>query len=420
MKRLRLLLVGLMLTASAVIAGFVPADDSNIQYIGRIDFADKKAPLISWAGPCVRANFTGTSLKVKMDDKGNQHMFCVIIDGDFEKGHVITCDAGEGTYDVASGLEDKTHEVLIHKRTDGGANQTAFLGFELDEGASLKAPPARPGLRMEVYGDSISTGLGGDRKRGKEHSKEATDNVFSYGARTARNINAEFHCISKSGIGLVKSWWPTIMPQYYDRLSACSLQGAGDAWDFSKWQPHLVVINLFQNDSWTIKGAKKDDIIGKYKDFVKTLRGHYPNAKIVCSLGSMSANKNQWANWVREAAKQLNDEGDKEVYCYIFKIGTGNRHPNNGDHAKMAEELTAFIGTIGEMKPDPPKPKAVANKAVPMSAKEKKMRHYLVNAHKKYKGGQMTRQQFHTGLDKIAAAVPGTETAKLAQRMKTE
>ena len=333
--------------ASAVMAGFIPADDKNLQYTGRIDFSDKKAPLISWAGPCVRANFTGTSLKVKMDDKGNKHVFGVIIDGNYDAVKVIACNEGEGVYDVVSGLEDKTHEVLIHKRTDGGANPTAFLGFELDDGASLKDPPPRPGLRMEVYGDSISTGLGCDRKRGGEHSKEATDNVFAYGSRTARNINAELHCISKSGIGLVKSWWPTIMPQYYDRLSACSLEGSGDAWDFSKWTADLVVINLFQNDSWTIKGAKKDEIIGKYKDFVKKIRGHYPKAKIVCTLGSMSANKNQWAQWVKEAAKQLNDEGDKEVYSYIFKIGTGNRHPNNGDHAKMATELTSFIMTLG-------------------------------------------------------------------------
>ena len=45
---------------------------------------------------------------------------------------------------------------------------TAFLGLELDAGAKLEAPSPRLKLRMEVYGDSISVGLGCDRKRVKE------------------------------------------------------------------------------------------------------------------------------------------------------------------------------------------------------------------------------------------------------------
>ena len=411
------LTIAIVLISSAVLAAFIPADDPNLQYTGRIDFSDKKAPEMSWAGSSIRTRFTGTSLKVKMNEKG-AGMYYAFIDGNYDNGHVITCTQGESTYEVATGLEDKTHDLLIYKRTDGGGATTAFLGLELDDGARLEAPGPRPGLRMEIYGDSISTGLGCDRKRGKEHSREATDNFFSYGSVTARNIGAELHCISKSGIGLVKSWWPTIMPQYYDRLSACSLEGSGDAWDFSKWTADLVVINLFQNDSWTIKGAKKDEIIGKYKDFVKKIRGHYPKAKIVCTLGSMSANKNQWAQWVKEAAKQLNDEGDKEVYSYIFKIGTGNRHPNKGDHAKMAVELTEFLKTL-DLKPDPTpaEPERSATPAKPISEKERRMRQHLSTAVERYNAGQLTKEAFKAGVEKLAAEVPGTETADLALKM---
>ena len=89
MKKYLFVYLSLLLTAPALIAGLIPADDPNIQYIGRIDFNNKKAPLISWAGPCVRANFTGTSLKVKIDGKGSQHMFSVIIDGDVDNGKVF-------------------------------------------------------------------------------------------------------------------------------------------------------------------------------------------------------------------------------------------------------------------------------------------------------------------------------------------
>ena len=69
----------------------------------------------------------------------------------------------------------------------------------------------------------------------------------------------------------------------------------------------------------------------------------------------MSANQGKWADWVKESVTLLNDAGDKEVYCYIFKIRTGFRHPNKGDHAKMAGELTAFVKDF-EYQLDEPKP----------------------------------------------------------------
>jgi hypothetical protein len=372
---------------------------------------------MSWAGTSVRTRFTGTSLEVKLNDQGN-NMYYVFMDGNFDRGHVITCKQGQTTYDVASGLANKTHDLLIYKRTDGGKAPTAFLGLELDRGARLEAPGPRPKLRMEVYGDSISVGLGCDRKRGKEHSKEATDNFFSYGSVTARNIGAEYRCIAKSGIGLIKSWWPTIMPQYYDRACATSLEGSGKRWDFSKWKPHLVVINLFQNDSWTRKGTKKSEAIAAYTAFVRRLRGHYPKAKIVCTLGSMSANQGQWAAWVRESVGLLNGAGDKEVYCYIFKLRTGFRHPNKQDHAKMAAELTAFVKDfeykIEEPKPAARKPATNRPSAGANAAKADKL--YKTARDAERMGQRSTAETFYR---KIVKEYPGTPAAaKAAERLK--
>ncbi len=350
--RTSLLLSVLLLTVSTGLAGLVPADDKNLQYTGRIDFSDKKAPVLSWPGNSIKTKFTGTSLKVKMvgdgktDKKGKPTgpMFNVFIDGKFDKPHVFGCNKkGEHVYTIAEGLKDKTHDLLITKR---GAGKNAFLGLVLDDGARLETPGPRPKIKMEVFGDSISVGLGADRARGGEHSREATDNFVSYCAITARNIGAEYHCTSKSGIGLIKSWWPTIMPQYYDRADGTSLEGSGKAWDFSKWTADLVVINIFQNDSWTRKKTTAQEGVSAYVSFVKKIRGHYPKAKIVCVLGSMDASKGKWAGFVKKAVQQLNDGGDKAVYSYIFKKQTGHRHPNKNDHAKLAAELTKFLTTI--------------------------------------------------------------------------
>ncbi|MDP6523777.1 MAG: SGNH/GDSL hydrolase family protein [Kiritimatiellia bacterium] len=352
MKRMRWLTVAFMMWASVVMAGFFPADDENLQYTGRIDFSDKKAPVLSWPGTLIKTKFAGTSLKVKMkgdgakDKKGKPigPMYNVFIDGDLKNAHVFGVEQeGEHLYTVAEGLEDKTHDVLITKR---GGGKTPFLGLELDDGAKLQDPGKRPKIKMEVFGDSISVGLGSDRKRGGEHSREATDNFQAYGAIVARNIGAEYHCTAKSGIGLIKSWWPTIMPQYYDRLCSSSLEGSGEAWNFSKWTADLVIINIFQNDSWTRKGTTKEEGVSAYVDFVKKIRGHYPESRIVCVLGSMDASKGKWAGFVKNAVQQLNDSGDKKVYSYIFKVQTGYTHPNSKVHAKMAQELTQFLTTL--------------------------------------------------------------------------
>ena len=41
------------------------------------------------------------------------------------------------------------------------------------------------------------------------------------------------------------SWFPLIMPEMYDRLTPTE---ASSKWDFSSYQPDVVVVNLFQND----------------------------------------------------------------------------------------------------------------------------------------------------------------------------
>ena len=45
------------------------------------------------------------------------------------------------------------------------------------------------------------------------------------------------------------SWDPLIMPEIYDRLVPTD---STSKWDFSLYRPDIVVVNLFQNDSWLV------------------------------------------------------------------------------------------------------------------------------------------------------------------------
>ena len=63
------------------------------------------------------------------------------------------------------------------------------------------------------------------------------------------NFDAEYQCICKSGIGITISWDPLIMPEMYNRLIPTD---SNSKWDFSLYQPDVVVINLLQNDTWLV------------------------------------------------------------------------------------------------------------------------------------------------------------------------
>ena len=46
----------------------IEADNPNYQYMGRVDFENPKAPTIIYAGSTIRTKFTGTSLKIAINN----------------------------------------------------------------------------------------------------------------------------------------------------------------------------------------------------------------------------------------------------------------------------------------------------------------------------------------------------------------
>ncbi|MCF7955683.1 MAG: electron transporter RnfD, partial [Phycisphaerae bacterium] len=118
----------------------IDADHPDIQYVGRVNFENAKAPILYWPGNAIIANFQGTSINVKLHDYGNNYFYIIIDDG---SPSLINLTPGAATYSVASGLADSVHEIQIFKRTETQEGEVAFKGFELEDGKSLVAPPER-------------------------------------------------------------------------------------------------------------------------------------------------------------------------------------------------------------------------------------------------------------------------------------
>jgi len=323
---------------------FTP-DDKHIQYVGRIEFADKLRPRIWAPGAYIVAKFKGSKCQVLINDEvagGNNHNYLeIVVDG--KNPYRIQTKNKENVIDVPAGLDNGEHTVLICKDTESNIGYIDFLGFRCEE---LLSPPRLPKRKIEYFGDSITSGTGMDLSEipcGKGQWYDEHNAYMSYGAQTARNLDAQWHLTALAGVGLVHSCCDmnVLMPQIYDKVF---LRADSIKWDFKKYIPDVVTICLGQND-----GPQDSTLFcSAYVKLVKNLREHYPKADIICLTSPMADEKLTLVlkKFLTDITAYLNAGGDKKVSKYFFSRqyhnGCGG-HPDMADHRLIAGELTAYI-----------------------------------------------------------------------------
>ena len=329
----------------------IKANDPHIRYEGRIAMTDSTAEL-SWPASSITINFSGTRIRAVLADERSDNNYNVIIDGKVLS--VLHPLQQKKEYVLAEGLKPGKHTLELFKRTESNMGKTWFYRFGLGKNGKILHAPATPKRKIEFFGNSISCGYADEDTTGKDRGTSPYENGYlSYAAITARHFNAELHNTSKSGIGITVSWFPLTMPEMYER------QDANDPlskWDFSKYTPDLVIINLFQNDSWIVNLPTNEQfkarfgtsaptpefIINAYANFVKSVRGKYPKAHIICILGSMDATKagSLWPGYIDKAVATLND---KNIYTHFIPYKNTNGHPNLKEQQGMADDLIGYI-----------------------------------------------------------------------------
>jgi len=326
----------------------IDATDPRIQYFGRFNELTAKDPAkpsvmeCGWTATSIRARFEGTSLRARLvlTGWGGGSHFYAIIDGN-EKSPITLGVDNRTDWLVVEGLPDTVHTIELIRLGGAWNWSSTFSGFFLDAGKKLVDPPPRPSRRIEFYGDSITEGaMMSDQPLG-------SNGYLGYAATAARLLKADASIIAKSGMGLVKGFTlPQTLPGMYDRGAPMR----GDVkWDFSKWTPHVVVVNIGQNDAWT--GTDPAVFVDTYMQFIKALRSHYPNALIVCTLGSMDATapNSKWPGLVTQAVERLKtEENDTRIETFFFEFLGAKGHPNSIQARAMAEKLSAFLESKGD------------------------------------------------------------------------
>jgi hypothetical protein len=324
-----------------------PTSDS-IRYVGRIKHL-KDSVQIFWPATSIRFKFHGTTAKVWMKDQHGKNYFNVIIDNDSVR--YFKPDSVKAFYTLVENLPGGDHVIEISKRTEWDEGYTWFYGLWTDGSLMGGTPPNKH--VMEFFGDSITAGYAiDDTTTSDSPDSTNTNSYYTYAMLTSRHFNADCYLTVKSGIGVTVSWFPLIMSELYDRLDPSD---ATSRWAFTA-KPQIVVINLFQNDSWLIKmpshesyrqrfGTKQPDeniMIRSYEELIRKVRTVYPDAEIICALGPMDAVKpgKPWTSYIDTAVRNLHDKKIRTLYFpWMNKPG----HPRRADNQKMAGQLIDFI-----------------------------------------------------------------------------
>jgi lysophospholipase L1-like esterase len=327
--------------ASGGSAGGTPGAPA-VHFVGRVDTTDPDAVKFAWSGTGVVARFQGTQVGVRLSGQE----YTVVLDGMVRPKLV----PGNGTTPIATGLTAGEHTVEIYRRTEAQQGVSTFMGFDFG-GGTLLAPPA-VSRRLEFVGDSITCGYGNEGPDMNCGFTPQTENHYlAYPALTARALGAEVSTIAWSGKGVVCNYGDDAssctnpLPTYYERILP---DQATPAWDFSKFQPDAVVVNLGTNDLSTTSDPTAMQFEAAYRALLEKIRSKYPNAHILCTNGPMLGGNDLTTvrGYLTNVVTAL---ADPKISTFAIDAQDGSDgygcdyHPSLARHQKVATVVTAAI-----------------------------------------------------------------------------
>lgn len=389
----------------------VKPSDKHITYVGRINDSNPDRPTFTYPGTEIRTAFMGNSIAMKA--KSHSGYFMVKIDenepykigflndsivtlcieknehcgnikdysngndcsnnndccnlNDCSKGNIEQCDKSNGI--IASsdsgaylnkdlnGNGKYAHQLTITYIGEGYHTRPEFHGFILNNNTFLTSPAPLPSRKIEFIGNSITCGYGIEAADASAPYTEETANYyFTYAAKTARWLKAQAYVVARSGIGVYRNYNG---PKTGDAVNMNTeykytmLYDDSQLWDFTRFTPDVVCVNLGTNDTST-EGADSTLLAKGFYNLYKQIRSHYPDAKIIFLSGCMmKGNALKMAKDAMDFTMRLAlSNGDTNVYRLDFETHDGSLgygaswHPSMKQHDVMAKQLTSYLKSI--------------------------------------------------------------------------
>lgn len=338
----------------------------KINYYGRIDMKEDGA-YFYYAASYAEVKFKGTEITAVVNNSTAWGTICLgyVIDGRMGKVPMPKYNDGKDvSYQLANSLEpDTEHTLIIYKRH--AANHSFALRSITTDGEFL-APPEKPYLKLEFYGDSVTAGEVTEAEDFVGRSDPAShDSIYdnswhSYAWQTARRLNAQIYNIAQGGIAVFDDTGyfhaPKMigMESVYDKMCYFPEGGELTQWDFSRYVPDVVVFALGQNDPHNGLTDQNDiDIYDPatrkhwkegYKKIVKSVHSNYTDNTKYVFLTTVLMHDAEWDKAIDEIVNELKAEGMDAHHILFKRNGAATPgHPRRSEHTEMAEELSEFI-----------------------------------------------------------------------------
>ncbi|WP_236028170.1 SGNH/GDSL hydrolase family protein [Paractinoplanes lichenicola] len=306
-------------------AGDGSPGDSNISFVGRWNKSNATAYVPYWAGAYLRVGFTGRTVKLK---QRNTIQLWASIDG-----KAFTSFTGSGTINLTpTALAAGSHTLIVSYRQVAGSYQgdAVFQGLTLDAGASTVKAPARPKM-VEFVGDSITAGTTSSQLA-----------VTDYGFKAGERLGFDHSQIAIGGMCLSETTDGCWAHETRYWMSSGGQAGT-DQWDFTRYTPDGVVINLGTNDK--SHGVSGPDFQAKYTAFLTRIRAKFPYGK----LFALRTFIGRYAAETQAAVQARNAAGDVNVF-YVDTTGwlpsdglSDSVHPNDKGHQAIADRLAPIL-----------------------------------------------------------------------------
>ncbi|MDT0343621.1 SGNH/GDSL hydrolase family protein [Streptomyces litchfieldiae] len=338
-------------------SGGVPA---QFHTAGRVTRTAPDAVQYSWPGVYFEGRFRGTGVGIVLDDAHND--YDIQIDGTT----VATLVTPGRTTRWINGLANAAHAVRLVKRTESAWAAGTFGGFVTAPGGAILARPRPRSRQIEFIGDSNTAGYGnasGTRDCSSNGGVNRNSNAdLTYGALTARGLDADYQINAFSGLGMVRNWnggSPEVdFRTYYDRAL---LHVDGDVWRRPvTWRPQVVVVALGANDFSTPLGpgerwATEDSLVADYETayhgFLDKLRARYGAGTFIVIGATGVSSTNTFAETAQRIVRDRNGRGDDRVGYWYYDDPALDRlgcdwHFSLNDHRILAGLLDDYLATL--------------------------------------------------------------------------